>query len=169
MTKAAALAKAFCPTAEQIEAAQAVFLGMAWLGTVKPVVDAYQRAILAEHQWPMARRWIERENGRGLAPKVITEPRDSYLIEDEAFLDYERLCKEARENAKLTVRNPENCPKLEAESDLIKAENAFIKLTAMPVARIDPDMIFSASLENRKKYIDLTLSLFAPFIKRIEK
>lgn len=162
------LAKKFSPTNEQIEAAQAVFLGMAWLGTVKPIVEDYEHAILAENKWPIAQKWVERA-GRGFEAKTITQERDSYLMEDAAFAEYVRLCKDAQEKSGLKTRHPENCPKLEAENDLIQAENAFIRITAMSVARIDPDKIFSASLENRKKYIDLTLSLFAPFIKRIEK
>ncbi len=165
MRTAASMAKSFKPTGEQIAAAKLVFACMAIVQTIRPIVEGYQRAILAFNQWPTAKKWTELEGRRAMEQKPILEPKHSYLLEGEDFATYLALCKIAQANAKLVTRNPESCPLLESEHDLIKAEHAFITATAC-ITGLEPERIFSASMELRKQLIDINLRLFARYCQR---
>lgn len=156
-------AKTFKPRPDQINAAKLVFAAMAITQTIRPIVEGYQRAILEAHQWPTAAKWTELK-GRPIEQKPITDPAHAYLLEDDDFAEYLRLCGIAQAEAKLTTRRPENCPLLESESDLVDAENAFIRLTSEPLAGIEADRLFSASMDIRREYLNLTLRLFARYI-----
>jgi len=142
---------------KMIAAAKAVFMAKAWTATVRPVVEGYQREILALHNWHVAKRWID----RGITDRIIIESKDTYLMEDKDFETYHQEGIEARKKAKLKVSEDGNCPLLVAENMERQAIRAM--LTAMmPITKIDPDDVYG---ENWNKLTDLTLRLLAPYVK----
>jgi hypothetical protein len=147
----------FTPTPEMVSAAEAVFTIMAMVGTIRPVVIGYQTEILKQGQWRVRPQFATRRGD-----EVITDPAQSYLMSEENFADYDAKCKAARLEAKLPVEKEGNCPLLEAESLLIKAERALID-AMQPVTGLTAERFVPMSA--RKEYIDLTLKLLAPFVR----
>lgn len=149
----------FVPTAEMIAAAESVFMAMAMVETIRPIVVGYQTAILAEGQWHIKPEFASR-----LGDEVILDPKHSYLMSEEDFAVYLAQCKIARDKAKLHVDHDENCPLLVAEHLLIQAEHALIDAMS-GVTKIAKDGLLSVGMGEYKQYIDLTLRLLAPFVK----
>lgn len=149
--------KNFKPTPDMIAAAKAVFVAMAWVETVKPIVRAYQTDILNRHQWHMAKKWTDRK----MKDRIILDPDQSYLLEDDDFETYHQESIAARRASGLYVVNAEYCPLLIAKRILIQAETALITIM-QPVTTIDPDNVYG---DLRKELIDLTLRWLAPYIK----
>lgn len=141
-----------------ISAAQAVILSMANLQLIEPKVRAYQMAILEKGQWRIRDQFAER-----LGKEIITEPKQSYLMSNENFFEYDRLCKQARDAAELKVSMPENCPLLEAQTLLSECENALID-TMSDLTKIESKSILLLGLKKRTEYIDLTLRLLSPYV-----
>jgi hypothetical protein len=148
----------FNPTNEMIEAARTVFVAMAFVETIKPVVVGYEKAILAKHQFHIAKQWTD----KGIADEIILDPDHSYLLEDADFQVYFEECNKAREAAHLKVDNPEFCPLLVAEHLQSDAENYLIE-SMQEVTHIEPSSLYG---DNRKKFLDLTLKLLVKFVKK---
>ena len=140
----------FKPTEEMIKAAKLVFLAMAHVQTVRPVVEGYQREILADIS-P-----INRYNG-----KVITDLKQSYCMSDKDFAEYMRRSKVDQDRNGFVVP-PDFCPLLMAEHAQQKAEWLLIDAVA-PSLGVKPDLITS-TLDGYKKFIDLTLRMLAPLV-----
>ena len=113
----------FKPTQDMVHAAKAVFVCMAIEQTIRPIVTGYQKAILEKGQYHIAKKWIDR---RGEPDRIITEPNQSYLLEDDDFGHYLTECNQARIVAKLHVENDEFCPLLVAQENVRKAEKLLI-------------------------------------------
>lgn len=153
--------RTFTPTAAQIDAARIVFTVMALGQLVKPQVEAYQREILARHQWPADAEWAGYKN----VPAVILEPKDAFVLSKEHHAIYCEEMKAARDAAGLKVERPDNCPALECDSKLIEAQNLLIDAME-PVGGITWDklMCSARALENKDKYVSLCLRLLAPHV-----
>ncbi|MDP1968029.1 MAG: hypothetical protein Q8K31_02425 [Burkholderiaceae bacterium] len=163
MAASSASAPRFHPSDELIRAAETLFMAMALESTVRPVVEQYSRAILAKHQFQIDAQW--REHGMEGA---VLDPKRSYLLSNEDADTYHRECRAARDAARLKVSRPDNCPLLEAESDLLQAQNAFItQLSALPGLELfgKTEML---SLAQRAKVVDLGLRLVAPFVSNAD-
>lgn len=156
--------KQFNPTKEMINAAEFVYIAMAWVRTVRPIVRRYQKAILEKYQFKIAARW---QGSSHKADEIILAPEQSYLLEDVDFKVYLDECNQARIKAGLHVDDPEFCPLLVAEEKLIKAEDTLIDVME-PLTGISWDdlMCSEEAIENRKRFVDLTLRLLAPFVKK---
>ena len=156
--------KGFQPTDELVRAAETVFLAMAMEGTVRPVVEKYQQAILATHQFSIDTKWREIDT-----EEKILSPKLAYLLSDADAKVYFRECHAAREASGLKVSRAGNCPLLEAEEDVRKAQNAFIaELGNIP--GLEAIAANSAmTLEQRAQLIDLGLKLVAPFVSNADK
>jgi hypothetical protein len=148
----------FAPTAIMVSAAQAVFLAMAHLQLVQPIVLAYKERILADGQWVVRPKFAPR-----LGAEVITSPDRAYLMSDDNFVTYDRLCKQARDAAKLHVSHPDHCPLLEAQSMLASVQNVLIDAMS-DITQIKAEKILSLGIEQRAKFIELALRLLAPFV-----
>jgi len=146
----------FNPTKEMIEAAKSVFMAMAWVDTIRPVVESYEKAILARHQFHIAKEWID----KGMTDRVILESKSTYLMEDADFKIFNAETFEERDKAGLKVDKPEFCPLLTAECLQVDAEYKLIE-AMKPVTRLETSSLWG---ENRKKFLDLTLKLLAPFV-----
>lgn len=150
--------KKFAPTPEMIEAADAVFLAMANLSLVQPIVRNYQMLILREGQWRVKRAYVK----EGESDEVVLDPDHSFLMEDDDFALYDGHCQRARILAGLPVKTEGNCPLLEAKSALSDAQGRLVQAMAT-VTGHSLDQLLMFSPENYQKYVDLTLRLLAPF------
>lgn len=152
----------FTPTPDMIAAARAVFMAQAWLETVKPVVRSYQVRILQILQAPLDAHWLE----SGMEPRIILDPKDTYLMPDAAFKVYQEESNKARLEAGLEVSDPEFCPLLVAEDQLSKAQAVLVEAME-PITHLSHSQIFQSpnALENYDKLVNLTLRLLAPFVE----
>jgi hypothetical protein len=134
------------PTSEMVEAAEAVFVCMAAVDMVKPIVLGYRAKILRELGWGS------------------TDPERTYNLPDSVFAEYHRRCNEERIAAKLHVDDPDHCPYLVAKNLLCKAQRVLVDVME-PVVGISFDRIFQApdALKNYDTLIDLNLRLLAPY------
>lgn len=148
----------FEPNPTQIAAAQLVFMSMALLQTVEPIVTAYKNAILAEGQWRIGRHQDRLGDG------VVTDHKQSYLLSDEDFATYDALCKQARDQAGLVVEDTEQCPLLVAQDVLVQAQMLLVS-EMEPIRGITWDMLLNRGLAVLHEYIELTLKLLAPYCK----
>jgi len=146
-------------TPEMIKAAEMIFAAKAFVETIKPVVIGYQEKILKKHKFRQAAEWSE-YNDRIQLPDVITRVQDAFLMSDEDFKIYPAECNEERKKAGLKVEKEEHCPLCVAEHILSQAESHLIDLFT-PLTGISDYKIWG---DNRKKYLDLTLKLLAPFV-----
>lgn len=149
----------FVPTAAMISAAESVFLAMAYVQTIRPTVEAYKGAILAKGQWHVALKYTERLGG-----EVVTDPKESYLLGDADFAEYDRQCRAARDQVGIRVDEDAQCPLLVAESLEIEAKHALIdsmtERTGLTVERL-----LCGGMDSYNEAIELTLRLLAPFVK----
>lgn len=150
--------KNFTPTQEQIRMAEAVFTTMAHESLIRPIVEAYELAILEKHQFRIARKWID----MGITDHLVLERKDTFLLADEDAKVFHAECFAARDAAKLAVDDPEHCPLLVAEHLRIRAENALLQAIAT-IPGLESFASGTMSLDMRKKAIDLTLRMLAPF------
>lgn len=153
-----AMSGEFVPNANMIRAAENLVLAMAHEDVVRPIVVAYETEILTRHQFRIARKFVE----QGCADVVILDRKRSYMLEESDFAIYLKQCFEARDAAGLKVRASDNCPLLEAEHTRIQAENLLLEAMAelSNLAAIGKPWL---TLEARKRAVDLTLNMLAPF------
>lgn len=149
----------FVPTKDMIEMADALFKAMALEQTVRPIVDKYQKEILVEGKWQ-----VDPSHAR-MGQFVISDPEQSYLMSGSDFAVYHSRCQEARDKAGLAVDHPDKCPLLVAKHLVIQCENALMKAMAK-VTGIDEDKAACLTLDQRKKFVELTLRLLAPFVQK---
>jgi hypothetical protein len=148
---------------ELIRAAKTVFMAMAYAETIRPTVEGYQKTILAEMQARPEQRWIDRGVEKD---EPILNPERAYLLNDTDSAVYFRRLDEEKEKAGFHGLESGYCPLLIAEDLVRKAEHALVDLME-PLTGISHQAIFCApnALENYRKYLKLTLGLFAPLIK----
>lgn len=149
----------FQPTEAQKKAARNTFVAMAVVETIRPIVEGYQKAILAEGQWR-----IQPKYAATLGNEVILDPSDTYLMATEDFVKYRVACNSAREAAGLHVPNEEWCPLLLAQHVLVKAQRALLEAME-PVTNLSPDRLLNAGLETYKEGVELTLRLLGQFVE----
>lgn len=154
----------FSPTDEQIAAAEAVFLSMANLSLIKPIVREYQARILAEHQWTADPGLVGVEDTK----QIVLNPDHNYLLRDEDSAVYFAECNRAREAAGLYVENEEYCPALVAEENLRLAKRNLVDAMAT-VTGMTSAQLSTAKLEVHEQFINLTLRLMAPYCRPKER
>ena len=140
------MAKSFTPTPDQVAAAETVFACMAMVATVRPIVEGYQRRILAEIGW-------------GHLPLEQT-----YEMPDAAFQVYHDRCCEERDRANLSVDDPAKCPLLVAGHLKTLAEQVLVDSLA-PMTNLTWDSLLCSGdgLASLREYVDLSLRLLAPY------
>jgi len=148
------------PNQDQKKAAELVFLNMANVGTIKPIVTKYQNKILLKHKFKIDGQYkdihIKNNNGRD----YVKDQSESYLMSDSDFKIYEKELHQAHLKHGFNVKYG-YCPLLIAESDLREAENLFLDVIT-PVFGITRDHLIG--LDHREKFLDLALTLIAKFI-----
>lgn len=148
----------FKPTEDQIRLAEALMVAMAFEATIRPIVVAYETAILEKHRFPIARKWVE----MGVTDRIILDRKDSYLLSEADAKVFHAECLTARDAAKLKVENPEYCPLLVAEHLRLDAERALLKAMAATPGLEAFGKGFM-TLEQRARALDLIFKLVAPF------
>lgn len=148
--------KSFQPTPAMVKAAETLFVAMAQVDFLEPIVNGYKKSILANHQWRISEQYARR---RGT--EVILDPESAWLMSDEEFAVYDKLCKEARDAAELYVESPDHCPLLVARHQVSLAQNALVEAMGMTTV----DDLLCSGMERYKKYVDLSLRLLAPFVR----
>lgn len=138
---------------ELIAAVKLYFLAQAWTKTVRPVVEGYQRKILAIMQ-P-----INTFDGT-----IITEPKHAYSMSDEDFKIYADNVNDERIKAKLEVPDPEYCPLLMAESAESDAENKVIQ-AAEYFTTCTPHQILCTGMANYHKMSEAVAVLVVSYCK----
>lgn len=150
--------KSFKPTETQIRCAEALMVAMAFEATIRPIVVAYETAILEKHRFAMDPKWAE----YGMKERVILDRKDVFLLSDSDAQVFYAECFAARDAAKLKVDHPEACPLCAAEGLRLQAEREL--LTAMAETQgLEAFAKGFLTLEQRKKALDLMLHLLAPF------
>ncbi len=144
------------PTQEMIDAATVLFKAMAWVATIKPVVEGYKNEILQRRKFKVAKGFRERED------EVVTLIRDDYLMSEEDFASYLLECYCAAKATGLALEDADHCPLLRAERLQVEAEWELMKVME-PVTNVGWKKLFG---EFRARYLDLTLRLLAPFVDK---
>lgn len=152
----------FVPTQAMIKAAEAVFMTMAAVKTIEPVVLGYKKEILAKNEWPVAQDWVE----KGLPGGAILDPNDTYLMSEDHFAMYQQQVNAARINAGLYVDDPSKCSHLVVKHLEVEATANLINVMATATGFDYQKLMQSKNaLENVKKAKELTLKLLAPFVR----
>lgn len=151
--------KDFKVTTEMILTAQEVFLNMANVETIKPIVKEIQERILNKHKFKISKEFKNQE--RDL---IVLKENRTYLLNEKDFKVYLKECRQEEIKIKLIDEsfNKDFCPLLVAEHNLIKAQNKLINLMGKPFKIKSCDIY---KTEHRKKFIDLSLSYLSQFIK----
>ena len=162
--------KKFKPTPDQISAAQAVFVAMAYVDTLRPKIEEIHAKIMYDLS-PLAdvERWTK--DGRNCLPEdeqvYIIKWSHLYMAKDEearkCFDLNNKLMKEAGFDVK-----PDYCPLLIAEDLLRQAQRLLIE-SMHPIIKMSVDDLICSKggMKNYTKVIDLTLGLLAPYVKNI--
>ena len=150
----------FKPTQEMIAAAEDLFLAMTFEQTVRPIVEAYQRKVLAERTW-MVDLELQTEPG---VPEYITDIKYAWLMTTEDFMDYRDRCTRERMKTDLSPENDSNyCPLLVAENTVQLARQALCNAMA-PITKIDGTQAAALPVADYDQLTDLTLKVLAPFV-----
>lgn len=155
-------AEAFVPSETQIRCAQALLVAMAHEATLRPIVEGYERAILAKHQFKRAAMWSKRAGQEG---EVITEGKHAFLLDEADLKVYLAECQAAQDAHGLKTEKPGNCPLLEAQHVRTQCEIALLQAwEGHPRLSVLADTRTLCG-ERRHQVIELTLGLLAPHLK----
>jgi len=157
----------FKPTAAMIEAAENLFVALAFEQTVRPIVEGYQRKILAERTWRCAPEYLERATRMASDEPVeshVTDIKLTWTMEKADFAIYLGRCNEERSAAGLIVETEAHCPLLVAEDTTRKAKYALCEAMTS-VTNMNADAAVALKPADYNKMIDLSLRLLAPFVQ----
>ena len=149
-----------------IRAAEDVFLAMAAEPTIRPIVEGYQKSILATRTWPVSAELVERRQRRaGDEPvdEYVTDIKFAWTMEPEAFALFNKRCNEERVAAGLVVETEAHCPLLVAEHTTCLAKLALCDAMAS-VTSLSSRKVATMKPDDREKFVELTLRLLAPFV-----
>lgn len=150
-----------------IEAAENLFVAMAFEQTVRPIVEGYQRKILTERIWRCAPEYLERANRRApdeALDSQITDIKLAWTMEKADFALYVERCNEERIAAGLVVETEAHCPLLVAQDTTRKAKYALCDAMAS-VTKMPADSAVTLKREDYERMIDVSLRLLAPFVQ----
>ena len=169
----------FKPTKEQINYTEIVFLSMAKVETIKPIVRKIQTEVLKKYQFKIGDFNLKRFKEENINPVVLTENR-TYLLKDSDFKIYLKECYKGYvdkglniEGDKLYIKNKptqkdlnifDYCPLLIAQDDLIKSQTLLIN-SFESVTGIKKEDLFTNFPKNLNAYIDLTLKFMVKFVR----
>ena len=143
--------KDFKPAVEMIKTAQEVFLNMARVETIKPIVEKIQNEVLKEN---------------GFKCSVF----NTYTLSDKSFKIYLKDCRKEFLKIKLIDEsfNKDFCPLLVAENDLREAENKLINTVCEELKNkldgVTSEQI-TRSFKHRRNFIELNLKYLSQFLK----
>lgn len=154
----------FTPSPELIRSCENAVAAKAHVETIRPIVEGYQRAILADGDYQMCNVWHESMTKGKIDPgnSRITEPERSYLLAAADAERYHKACNQAAKDAGLGVSKEGNCPLLEAKHLLVHAENELLEAFASDM----DEKVFAEPmlLDHREKLLDIIFGLVIPHI-----
>lgn len=140
-------AKDFNPTTEMFDAAQTLLQAMAYMETIRPIVEGYEKEILDDMQ-P-----LDRYEG-----ELITDIKYTYMMPDDIFKIYDRRCRKARDKAGLHVDNDGFCPLLVADTFVVDATRTLIEVVE-PVFKVSHHALLCSGMDKFHEYVELMLKL----------
>lgn len=149
-----------------IEAAEALFVAMAFEQTLRPIVEGYQRTILSDGVWRVAPHILQRcshRAGEPLAP-YVTDIKSAWTMHEDDFTVYLKRCNEERIAAGLVVEDEDHCPLLVAENATRMAKRALCDAMAS-VTNISADKVLVLGMTKYERFVDLSLKLLAPYVR----
>lgn len=152
----------FKPTPNMIAAAENVFLAMTIESAIRPIVEGYQKKILAERAWLSDPAM----SGASGLPERITDPKHSWVMSTNDFAHYRNRCNEERIAANLPAETADHCPLLVAANITRLAKNTLLD-TMSGITKIDGATAASLKAADYEKMVDLALRLLAPFVKNV--
>lgn len=144
-------------TDEMIAAGKTVFIAMAYVETLRPIVRAYQEKVLKRFSF-LPNPELEEESN---AP--ILTPGQEYLLTDEDAKKVFAAYNEERKKAGLKVESEDHCPLCVAEHLLTKAKWALVEALE-PLTGLTHDMLMR-KYSAYKEYIEISLRMLAPFVE----
>ena len=151
--------KEFTPNNNQVSAARAVFVSMAYADTVREVVEKYQQEFLDTFR-------PENKKFPRYNVKIVKRLFDTYLMSDFDFDLYLDWCEDKAKENGFKIKERGYCPLLAAEDMQRQAEHLLVE-SMEPVTGLTLHKLICSGLDNLRKYIDLTLRLLAPFVKPV--
>ena len=159
----------FDPSPELIRSCEAALVIQAHLATVRPIVDGYQKAILAAGVYRMCEEMRQAITNAGHDPGEarITDPERSYMLADDDAKRYFAACEKAAKEAGLRVKREENCPLLEAQHLLVDAENTLLAIFASDMG--EPILACPIKMEHRARLLEVIFGMVAPHMRDAEQ
>ena len=153
-------------TPEMVDSANAFCMAKAFVQTVKPIVEGYEKEILVRYQFTnkgeqdMLKRLQKhkRHLGEVCPERIILDSNQTYLMSDEDSAIYEKERQAACAKSGLKVEAPEYCPLLVAEDLERYARRVFID-SMEPITKISSNRI--VMIENIEEMAKLSLGLIA--------
>ena len=150
--------KEFKPSEEQIKATEQVFLYMAEVDIIKPIVEGYQKEILLNHKFHISKKNIR----RGDIDRIILNPEHTYLMEDLDFKIYLQEVAEQHIKHGFKVKK-DYCPLLIAQANLSDSQNKLI-VVMESLTGIKRENVYIMDL--RAKYLNLLLGLMSKYVNK---
>jgi hypothetical protein len=156
--------KEFKPTEDQILAAGKVFICMAQIESIKPVITKIKTDLLLKHKYKYRSDIADRRN---IDDEFITNPDHTYLISDKDAGHYFTELHHQYINAGFDVPL-HYCPLLIAEDEYRKARQLLIDAME-PITNMSYEKIATSynCLDNLRKITELTLRLLVPYVKKV--
>lgn len=129
----------------------AVLLAQAHAELMRQKCDGIQRKLLADGEYFTDAQWEPR-----IPRKRITEPRESFLMEDAGSAVYLEALDAAYRAAGYTDLGRGQCPALIAESLLLVAQRTLFEYAERLFPEIQEQHLYG---ENRRKYLDLLVGM----------
>lgn len=151
----------FKPSAKLITAAEHLLVAIAHEDTIRPVVMAYTKSILDQHQFEPDAAFAP-----FLKPGTRITPENCYLLSPQDQKTFDAACTVAKKCAGLDryVTRPNNCPLLEAELFRRAAEASFVQaLGELPQLTVLTQCNMNTP-EINTQLAELGLRLLAPFV-----
>lgn len=124
------------PPAHIVSLADSVVMAMSMYQMAAETVHAYASAVLSEMQARTDHKILELV---GMQDKVILDPKEAWLMSLDDYAKFQSRCEEERIKRNLHVKEPGNCPALEAQRLLNESTKAFLDALA-PVTHVSFDM-----------------------------
>jgi hypothetical protein len=148
---------------ECIKVMKSLFQGIAYVETVRSVIETKQKEVITFYQFKVAKRYLERRTDK----EFISGPKDMFLMSDEDFKIYlaEMETFYYSDECPFKPSKKGNCPLLEAESFLRDLKWEIVAFFE-PITGLSKENL-RWNLKAFDKYIDILLGLYASKVKEV--
>ena len=132
--------------------AKAVFLSIAYVQTVREVIEPKQQEVIDFFKFKIAKQWRDFEQG-----EIIKSHKHLYLADESDWIIFDEEMRRVYKEVNLIPSKEGNCPLLEAESIEREAKRALVNylesFTGLSFERM--------GISNYFKYLDIMLTILA--------